>query len=68
MDATHDLNTTVYERIGLSERQRDQLIDLLAELRANGNEFDVARSSEVIDEIGSDGTPKPGRKHRPEVA
>jgi DNA-binding MarR family transcriptional regulator len=68
MDATHDLNTTVYERIGLSERQRNQLIELLAELRANGNEFDVARSSEVIDEIGSDGTQKPGRKHRPEVA
>src|SRR5580692_4183439 len=39
--ATDDLNATVYERIGLSERQRGQLVDLLAELRANGNEFDV---------------------------
>jgi hypothetical protein len=68
MDATHDLNTTVYERIGLSEPQRDQLIDLLAELRANGNEFDVARSSEVIGEIGSDETRKPSRKRGTEVA
>ena len=68
MDATHDLNTTVYERIGLSERRRAQLIDVLAELRANGNEFDVRRSSEVIDEIGSDGTGKRRRKRRPEVA
>jgi DNA-binding MarR family transcriptional regulator len=68
MDATHDLNVTVYERIGLSAPQRDQLIDLLAELRANGNEFDVARSSEVIDEIGADETRKPSRKRRTEVA
>ncbi|HEX3334670.1 MAG TPA: MarR family winged helix-turn-helix transcriptional regulator [Acidimicrobiales bacterium] len=68
MDATHDLNTTVYERIGLSERRRGQLIELLAELRANGNEFDVERSNEVIDEIGSDGAAKRGRKRRSEVA
>ena len=68
MDATHDLNTTVYERVGLSERQRDLLIDLLAELRANGNEFDVARSSEVIEEIGSDRARKSRRKRGTEVA
>ena len=53
MDATRDLNSTVYERIGLSERQRGQLTDLLADLRASGNEFDVERSSEVIEEVGS---------------
>ena len=47
--ATRDLNETVYARIGLAEAQRTQLTDLLAELRANGNEFDVARSGEVID-------------------
>ncbi len=52
-DATRDLNATVYERIGLSEQKRSQLIDLLAELRASGNEFDVERSNEVIEEVGS---------------
>lgn len=51
--ATSDLNANVYERIGLSERQRGQLIALLAELRASGNEFDVARSPELIDELGA---------------
>src|SRR3954453_22740278 len=49
--ATADLNSTVYERIGLSAAERSRLIDLLAELRANGNEFDVERSKEVIDEL-----------------
>jgi DNA-binding MarR family transcriptional regulator len=52
-DATQDLNATVYGRIGLTEKQRAQLIDLLADLRAAGNEFDVQRSGEVIDEMGS---------------
>lgn len=52
-DATNDLNSIVYERIGLSERKRGQLLDLLAELRARGNEFDVERSDEVIEELGS---------------
>jgi DNA-binding MarR family transcriptional regulator len=52
-DATHDLNATVYERIGLSERQRTQLVDLLAQLRVSGNEFDAARSNDVIEELGS---------------
>ncbi len=51
-NATSDLNTEVYERIGLSETQRDQLIELLAELRASGNEFDVERSRQVIDDLG----------------
>lgn len=51
--ATEDLNTSVYERIGLSEDKRRQLTDLLAELRVSGNEFDVARSQEVIDEVGA---------------
>jgi DNA-binding MarR family transcriptional regulator len=50
-NATADLNTSVYERIGLPGLQRDQLIGLLAELRANGDEFDVERSKEVIDEL-----------------
>ena len=70
-DATRDLNSIVYEQIGLSERQRSQLVDLLAELRANGNEFDVDRSSDVIEEVGSRQARKSGgngRKGRFEVA
>jgi DNA-binding MarR family transcriptional regulator len=70
-EATRDLNASVYEQIGLSERQRNQLVDLLAELRANGNEFDVARSSDVIEEVGSRQARKSGgngRKGRFEVA
>jgi DNA-binding MarR family transcriptional regulator len=51
--ATDDLNASVYERIGLTEPQRHQLTDLLAELRASANEFDVERSQEVIDELGT---------------
>ena len=51
--ATKDLNTTVYEQIALTERRRAQLIDLLADLRARGGEFDVARSDEVIAELGA---------------
>lgn len=50
--ATEDLNGTVYERIGLSEPQRRELTDLLAQLRASGNEFDVARSDAVVEEVG----------------
>ena len=51
--ATQELNTTVYERIGLTDPQREQLIDLLAELRANGNEFEIDRSQRVIDDLDS---------------
>jgi hypothetical protein len=40
----------------------------MAALRANGNEFDVARSGEVMEEIGSDVARKPRRKGRTEVA
>ncbi len=71
MDATRDLNATVYEQIGLSERQRNQLVDLLADLRASGNEFDVERSSEVIEEVGTRAARSRGpngRKSRTEVA
>jgi len=70
-DATRELNSTVYERIGLSEQQRSQLVDLLAELRASGNEFDVERSNEVVEEVGSREARKRGRdrrKGRSEVA
>jgi DNA-binding MarR family transcriptional regulator len=66
--ATRDLNASVYEQIGLTEAQRAQLIDLLGELRAKGNEFDVERSDEVIAELGTS-TPSPrGRKGRSDVA
>jgi DNA-binding MarR family transcriptional regulator len=50
--ATEALNGTVYERIGLSEPQRRELTDLLAALRVSGNEFDVARSDAVVEEVG----------------
>jgi DNA-binding MarR family transcriptional regulator len=51
--ATRDLNTTVYERIGLTEEKRALLIELLAEMRASGNEFEVGRSQHVIDGLGT---------------
>jgi DNA-binding MarR family transcriptional regulator len=49
--ATRDLNVDVYERIGLTAEKRALLLELLAELRANGHEFDVERSDEVIAEL-----------------
>lgn len=52
-DATQDLNATVYSSISLTEARRGQLVDLLAELRANGGEFDVEHSDEVIEEVGT---------------
>ena len=64
MDATSDLNETVYEQIGLNERQRNQLLDLLAQLRAKGNEFDVERSEEVIDDLSARAAPTNGRARR----
>ncbi len=71
MDATRDLNAIVYEQIGLSEPQRGRLLDLLAVLRASGNEFDVDRSGGVIEEVGSRQARKSrrnGRKSGFEVA
>jgi DNA-binding MarR family transcriptional regulator len=70
-DATQDLNTTVYERIGLSDAKRSQLIELLADLRASGHEFDVERSDQLIEDLASRHAEKPrrnGRKSRAEVA
>src|SRR3954469_20133462 len=63
--ATADLNSSVYEKVGLSEDQRHQLIDLLAELRASGNEFDVERSREVIEELDARHSPARGARHSP---
>jgi len=57
--ATEDLNTTVYERIGLGPAHRDRLIALLAELRANGDEFDVQRSKDVIDALDAQHSVRP---------
>ena len=62
LDATEDLNTNVYDRIGLSVAKRHELLDLLAELRANGNEFDVERSDELIEELGARHPRKRNRK------
>jgi DNA-binding MarR family transcriptional regulator len=69
MGATEDLNANVYERIGLSESERGKLVDLLAKLRASGQEFDVERSPEVIEEMSSRRAQgRSGRKGRTEVA
>ena len=68
LDATEDLNSTVYDRIGLSATKRDDLVDLLAELRANGQEFDVDRSNELIEDLGARHPRKRGRKRRQDVA
>jgi DNA-binding MarR family transcriptional regulator len=65
-DATQDVNSTVYARVGLSEQKRGVLIELLAELRAMGNEFDVARSDEVIEEVQTRQARK--RTRRPRVS
>jgi DNA-binding MarR family transcriptional regulator len=54
-EATRELNESVYEGIGLTEDQRSLLVDILAQLRANENEFDVEHSNEVIEEVGSRG-------------
>lgn len=70
-DATRALNTTVYEQIGLSEKKRSHLIELLAELRARGNEFDVERSSQIVEDLGTRHPTKDrpnGRKKRVDVA
>ncbi len=66
---TQDLNTDVYERIGLDEGERHQLLGLLGELRANGNEFDVDRSAEVLEDLDARSTPGSARgKGRADVA
>jgi DNA-binding MarR family transcriptional regulator len=51
--ATRDLNTAVYERIGLPAAKRDQLLGLLADLRVSGGEFDVELSDKVIAELAT---------------
>ncbi len=67
VEATQELNATVYQGIGLSESQRGQLVELLARLRASGNEFDVEHSDDVIEEVGSRGAKMPRRQSPFEV-
>jgi DNA-binding MarR family transcriptional regulator len=62
--ATEDLNTSVYQQVGLTEAQRGDLTDLLADLRASGREFDVERSREVVEEVGTRQARKPVRRRR----
>lgn len=66
--ATQDLNASVYEQVALTESQRGRLLDLLVSLRANGGEFDVERSEQVIEELGTRHPEKSRRKRRGEVA
>jgi DNA-binding MarR family transcriptional regulator len=63
-NATTDLNSSVYETIGLADNQRHQLIELLAELRASGHEFDVERSQQVIEDLDTRQTPGGKRAKR----
>jgi DNA-binding MarR family transcriptional regulator len=63
-NATTDLNSSVYETIGLADDQRHQLIELLAELRASGHEFDVERSQQVIEDLDTRQTPGGKRAKR----
>jgi DNA-binding MarR family transcriptional regulator len=51
--ATEDLNSDVYRRLGLDDGQRTLLVGLLADLRENGGEFDSARSNELIGQLDS---------------
>ena len=67
-EATRDLNETVYECIGMSEPKRRRLVDLLAELRASGNDFDVEQSDEAVQEVGSRQAKERGSDGRFEVA
>jgi DNA-binding MarR family transcriptional regulator len=66
-EATQELNATVYEGIGLTEEQRGDLVALLAQLRANGHEFDVEHSDDVIEEVESRGAKTRGQQIRFEV-
>ena len=52
-DATRALNAAVYEVLGLAEPERNQLVDLLATLRVNGNEFDIDQSAKVIEDVAT---------------
>ena len=52
-DATRALNAAVYEVLGLAEPERNQLVDLLATLRVNGNEFDIDQSAKVIEDVAA---------------
>ena len=52
-DATRALNAAVYEVVGLAEPERNQLVDLLATLRVNGNEFDIDQSAKVIEDVAA---------------
>ncbi len=60
MRATGALNEVVYGKVGLSEDQREQLVQLLALLRARGGEFDVERSDELIEDVAARHQPKRG--------
>jgi DNA-binding MarR family transcriptional regulator len=66
--ATRDLNSTVYRPNGLSQRNRSDLVLLLAELQASVNVFDVQRSDDVIEELATRRGRGRRRRRGPEVA
>lgn len=56
--ATAHLNEAVYRPLGLSQGDRNRVVDLLQKLRAEGGEFDVERSDARIahlDSVAADG-------------
>ena len=50
---TRQLNSEVYEQIALAEPDRATITELLRQLRASANEFDVTRSEDVISGMGA---------------
>ena len=50
---TSELNAEVYEGIALDEDERAQLTDLLRDLRARADEFDVGQSADVVAGLGT---------------
>ena len=55
---TAELNEQVYEPLALDAGARDQVIDLLGDLRANSGEFDPARSAEMIAKLDQHRSPE----------
>jgi DNA-binding MarR family transcriptional regulator len=57
---TRQLNSEVYEQIALAEPDRATITELLRQLRASANEFDVTRSEDVISGMGAGSSTCPG--------
>jgi DNA-binding MarR family transcriptional regulator len=58
--ATAELNDAVYRPLGLAEPEREQLVGLLQSLRAEGGEYDVSRSDDLIARLDANRAERPG--------